>query len=416
MKKIIKIIIFLLITAQIFAFASGCSFADSTLFARSKTTYEFFGTVSTVVIYDDFTKPQNISRFEKMWDEICELLNEIESELSTSLMTSDIYRFNAAETNTPVTVGEHTLAVMQKIADIRAAFPQYDPTVYPLVDLWGLTPRFNENNYAPTEVYDRERTDGGFALPDSVFVDAFTQLIDFDSVIVDFENKTLTKTQSVAVDFGGTNYEYTQQLDFGGIAKGYAVDKVMEIVRSYGYEYGYFSCGTSSLALLKRAESANGVAIENAWSLGVQSPRFDTTANFAEIYCKDVEISTSGDYQHCYFLDGVRYCHIIDTASGYPVGAGSDKGIAAVTVIGDNAASLDAESTAMCLVSFDEIMSLINSGENYYLVTFWAEGKDYCEVVTNMPDSMYKILDERFVLASQTQNGQTAYIGDFFAD
>ena len=326
MKKFIKIIIFLLITAQIIAFGSGCSSADNTLIARSKTTYEFFGTVSAVVVYDDFTKPQNVSRFEKMWSEICELLSEIERELSASVLSSDIYRFNTAEINTPVIVGEHTLAVMRKIADIRTTFPQYDPTVYPLVDLWALTPRFNENSYSPTLIYDRERTDGGFDLPDGVFVNAFTQLADFDSVIVDYENKTITKTKSVTVNIDGTNYEFTQQLDFGGMAKGYAVDMVMKIISNYGYEYGYFSCGTSSIALLKRAESASGVTIENAWSLGVQSPRFDTTVNFAEIYCKDVDISTSGDYQHCYFFDGARYCHIIDPASGYPVGAGADKG------------------------------------------------------------------------------------------
>ncbi|HPG91997.1 MAG TPA: hypothetical protein PK675_01135, partial [Clostridia bacterium] len=67
-------------------------------------------------------------------------------------------------------------------------------------------------------------------------------------------------------------------------------------------------------------------------------------------------------------------------------------------------------------MSFDEIMALLNENENYYIITFWQTDKDYCEVVTNMPESMYKILDDRFVLASQTQDGQIVYVGDFFAE
>lgn len=413
LKKTLCFVLILMFACP-FVFAGCESNSEPDLTVKSKNTMDYFGTASTLVIYDDFEKASNHTKLDKVWAEICALLGEIDGQLSVSVETSDVARFNAAAVGEPVAVGTHTLNVVKVALTVNAEFADYDPTVYNLVDLWGFTPRFNSNNYEPSAPYDRERLGKGFPLPDAKYIEGFASLVGLSSVVFDEQNSTLTKTKSVEID----DAVYTQSIDFGGIAKGYAAELVLEILQRYGYQYGFFSCGTSSLVILERFGGTKGAGEEKAWALGVERPRFESEnpvdRTFIDIFCKNVSVSTSGDYQHCYFLDGVRYSHIIDPDTGVPVGAGNGYGIAAVTLLGDDAAALDAMTTVLCLMSLDEILELVNGGFDFYIVvTLWTEGKDYCEIVTNLPDGMYKVTDGRFVQKSRFENGKVVYFGDF---
>jgi thiamine biosynthesis lipoprotein len=387
---------------------SGCEQQEQTLTHQSKTTFDYFGTVSRLVVFDDFTQEANMIKLEKMWSKIKQLLKEIDSQLSLSIPESDIARFNEADVGEEIYIGEHTAAVIEKAFKVHGKYPSYEPSVAVLVDLWALSPRFNDTNYKPTYPYDRERVDNTYALPEQKYIDSFLRLTDFSSVMFDKEKMTLSKTLSITVD----EYTYTQKLDFGGLAKGYAADKVLELMKEYGYEYGYFSCGTSSIVMLDYYEKGNNAAV---WKMSVQNPRFETNQQYVEIYCKNLAVSTSGDYQNMYYIGDARANHIIDPKTGYPYGFDKEHGIATVTVLGKDAAYLDALSTVLCLMSVDELLSAMNSGELdcYVIAVIWAKDNDYCEVITNMPENMYKIKDYRFVVKSIVNNGQVEYIGDF---
>ncbi len=100
------------------------------------------------------------------------------------------------------------------------------------------------------------------------------------------------------------------KLDFGGYAKGYALDKAAHYLRQQGVKNALINIGGNILAI-----GQNG---NKPWRVGIQHPRQP-----GAIATLDLEdgwaIGTSGDYQRYFMLDNQRYCHIIDPRSGYPV-------------------------------------------------------------------------------------------------
>lgn len=109
------------------------------------------------------------------------------------------------------------------------------------------------------------------------------------------------------------------QLDFGGYAKGYALDNALTYLQKQGVKNALVNIGGNIIALGKHGE--------NPWRVGIQHPRKPNA-----IATLDLEsgwaIGTSGDYQRYFELAGKRYCHIINPATGYPA-----EGVQAVTVL-----------------------------------------------------------------------------------
>jgi thiamine biosynthesis lipoprotein len=285
--------------------------------------------------------------------------------------------------------------------------------------LWGFTPRFNTGQYAPSLAYDRVRTETGFKLPESRYIEAFLKLVDFSKIRLSGDAQsgyTLTKLiQPGQVD----GVDYQAQLDFGGIAKGYAVDRVNRLLQDRGYAYGSFSCGGSSIALLKNASKRS---LENGtyrFALGLRKPR--NSASTEDIYMsvatKDVLLSSSGDYDHCYVVDGVIYSHIIHPRTGYPMNtpvSGNQKGMAVLTLLSDMAGYSDALTTALCLLDFDAALRFMNEKlHNAQVVLVLYDSKSaFYEVVTSIPEAEFEIHDTIYRLASHLDsNGNILYDG-----
>jgi len=109
------------------------------------------------------------------------------------------------------------------------------------------------------------------------------------------------------------------QLDFGGYAKGYALDRAADLLRENGIKNALVNAGGNIIALGRHAD--------HPWRVGLQSPR--GKGLLAAVELSDGEaIGTSGDYRRYYEIDGKRYSHIIDPRTGYPV-----PGVRSVTVL-----------------------------------------------------------------------------------
>jgi len=122
------------------------------------------------------------------------------------------------------------------------------------------------------------------------------------------------------------------QLDFGGYAKGYALDRGADLLRANGITNALINIGGNITALGDRAG--------RPWHVGVDSPR--GRGFLATLNLKDGEaIGTSGDYRRYYEIDGKRYSHIIDPRTGYPV-----SGMQSVTVLVPRQAGAGALSDA----------------------------------------------------------------------
>jgi thiamine biosynthesis lipoprotein ApbE len=147
--------------------------------ALTKSTPDYFATVSTLIVYDDFSIDGASARAGMLWSEIEQILTEIDAAVSPRLPESDISRFNALSAGQSVTVSPSAAEIFRLARDAYdLTYGLFNPSVYNLTDLWGLTPRFSDYNYVPSEAYDRERQGDGFPPPDEAYLAAFLALTD----------------------------------------------------------------------------------------------------------------------------------------------------------------------------------------------------------------------------------------------
>ncbi|MEW8373676.1 MAG: FAD:protein FMN transferase [Candidatus Thiodiazotropha sp.] len=170
-------------------------------------------------------------------------------------------------------------------------------------------------------------------------------LIDRTLPLIDYRNIHLDKDKStVFFEKKGV------RIDLGGIAKGYAVDRGIELLQQQGIVHALISAGGDSRLL--------GDHRGRPWHIGVQAPR-DKDRMAAMLPLVDSAISTSGDYERFFERDGVRYHHIISPKTGR-----SADTLQSVTIIGPNATRTDALSTSVFVLGAEKGMALINRLED----------------------------------------------------
>ncbi|MET0266521.1 MAG: FAD:protein FMN transferase, partial [Duganella sp.] len=101
------------------------------------------------------------------------------------------------------------------------------------------------------------------------------------------------------------------ELDFGGFGKEYAADRAATVLMEAGVRHGYVNLGGDMRFIGPRLDG-------RPWSIGIQDPR-DSNATIASIPISTGALTTSGDYERYFELDGERYCHILDPRTGMPV-------------------------------------------------------------------------------------------------
>mgnify|MGYP000184977319 CR=1 FL=1 len=153
------------------------------------------------------------------------------------------------------------------------------------------------------------------------------------------------------------------QIDLGGIAKGYAVDRSIELVKSLGIEHASVSAGGDSSVL--------GDKRGRPWLVGIKNPRGQPGVALS-LPLLDAAISTSGDYER-FFIDedsGERIHHIINPASGEAVG-----GLASVSVIGPEGFDTDPLSTTVFVLGLEKGLRLIERLPEFDCIIIDRKGK-----------------------------------------
>lgn len=154
----------------------------------------------------------------------------------------------------------------------------------------------------------------------------------------------------VELDPGGPRVRYSHPnvyVDLGGIAKGFAVDRCIELLRRAGVTQASVSAGGDSYILGDRRGEP--------WTVGIRDPRNEDGVT-AVLPLMDTAVSTSGDYERFFVEDGVRYHHIIDPDTGR-----SAKDAWSVTILGPQTTFTDALSTSVFVLGPDKGLQLIDS-------------------------------------------------------
>ncbi len=130
------------------------------------------------------------------------------------------------------------------------------------------------------------------------------------------------------------------KLDFGAFAKGYAVDRAIDVLRELGINNAVVNAGGDLRAIGRHGD--------RPWRVGIRHPRAAGILASVEVE-GDESIFTSGDYERYFDWQGTRYDHIIDPRSGYPA-----QGLSSVTVFARQADLADAAATALFVAGPNE--------------------------------------------------------------
>ena len=139
------------------------------------------------------------------------------------------------------------------------------------------------------------------------------------------------------------------RLNLGALAKGYAVDKAIEILKINKIKNALINAGGDLKSIGQRSDHLN-------WRIGLQHPR-NSESLLASFSISGSAVATSGDYQKYFEQKGKRYHHILDPKTGYPATTGS----MSATVIAKNVMDADALSTANFILGSEKGIALLNS-------------------------------------------------------
>ncbi len=175
------------------------------------------------------------------------------------------------------------------------------------------------------------------------------------------------------------------QIDFNAIAKGYAIDVVGGFLESRGIRNYLVDIGGEALA--KGTKPG-----KQKWVIGIEQPSEEPTSERslkATIQIENKAVATSGNYRRFYELDGVKYAHTIDPATGYPV----QRSLLSATVFADSAGKADAYATAFMVMGIEKSKGFLKKTPHIdaYLIFSDENG----EIKTFATGRVKKMLNER---------------------
>lgn len=231
---------------------------------------------------------------------------------STYEEKSEISRFNRSDKG--IKVSDDFIAVFNEASDIyRSTNGAWDGTVKPLVDLWGFSGASRDT------------------VPSNRQVQISLASVGLHHIQVS-GNMLVKKWPFIT-------------LDLSSIAKGYGVDYISHYLRSIGSRSFLVEIGGEVYAAGRKP---NG----QAWRVGVNkpSPEAGYSDIFTVIELENSALATSGDYRHYFEVDGVRYAHIIDPRTGYPV----RHSVSSVSVLAPTCVLADGLATALVVMGEED--------------------------------------------------------------
>ena len=149
-------------------------------------------------------------------------------------------------------------------------------------------------------------------------------------------------------------------IGLGGIGKGYAVDRAISILSDHGFHNAMVMAGGDTVIRGKKGDEP--------WTVGLRDPRHKDRI-LAVLPLEDIAISTSGDYERFFVLDGIRYHHILNPKTGYPARASTS-----VTILAPEASTSDPLATAIFVMGPTRGMELINRIQDVEAIIIDPEG------------------------------------------
>ncbi|MFA6075622.1 MAG: FAD:protein FMN transferase [Negativicutes bacterium] len=246
---------------------------------------------------------------------------------------SETSQINANAGIKPVKVSKDVLVCVRRSAELSAKLDNaFDITIGPLTKLWGIG---HKDDFVPAAGQ----------------IKTLLPLVDYHNIVIDEQNQTVFLTKS------------GMKLDFGGVAKGYACDRLVEVLKANGIKSALVNAGGDVRVIGNRSDG-------KPWRIGIQDPRNPDKMLGSLALDNWDTMETSGDYQRYIEVNGIRYSHILDPKTG-----SQPRTVKAVTVICNNSLDGDIFSTALFILGVDEGKKLLKQFPGVEAVFSTTDGK-----------------------------------------
>ena len=298
--------------------------------SKQSNTRELFAmdTYMTITAYGE--------KYEQALDEAEKEIKRLDDVFSVGKSGSEVSKLNKERSGE---VSEDMASVLETAIWLyENTKGAYDFTLYGLMDLWGFT-------------------GDAQAVPKDEDIKKVLESCGFGKSIYLYGRLTLRKGQGI---------------DFGGIVKGYASSRVMDIFKKYGIKSGVVSLGGNVQCLGHKEDGSR-------WRCGIINPDDpDNTSDLMGVVSvSDKAVITSGGYERYFTEKGKKYHHIMNPQTGYP----AQSGLKSVTIVSDNGTLADGLSTACYVMGFD------NS------VEFWKKNKSQFQMILIDDDNKMYVTD-----------------------
>jgi len=287
------------------------------------------GTVVSVFIWAD-----DEAKAAKGAEDVFTEMKRLDGVMTTWTPDSEVSRVNTAAGQKPVVVSDETFAVIARAVDVsKRSGGVFDISVGAFKGLW----KFDQD------------MDG--TLPDPADVKKRLANIGWKNIVLDKKKHTVfLKKKGMSITLGG-------------IAKGYAVDKCVELLHKEGFTNFMVQAGGDMYVAGKKGSEP--------WIVGIRDPRGPHDSMFAIAPVEDHSFSTSGDYERGFVKDGIRYHHILDPRTGQPAHASRS-----VTVRAKDAFTADAWSKVLFILGWEESQKLIAREKLTDFEVVWVDDKN----------------------------------------
>ena len=308
----------------------------------SQTRAELLGTVITITSYETIAP--------ELYEECFELVRAIDGKLSAHDPLSEISALNSSGAGR---VSDETYEVLSMAAEYSAlTCGAFDVSIGAVMDLW---------------------KDGELfcVLPSQVQIEEVLSLVDYNRIILSMNNQVYL--------------ERGMKLDLGAIAKGWACDRIAELLSSRGVRDAVLDFGGNICAMGKKPDAS-------AWRVGIRNPEIGSDGYFCVVEASDMCVVTSGGYERYFERDGELYHHILDPWNGYP----ADTSLMSVTIISNDGAQADALSTACFVLGLEEGLALLESSTDCEGIFVTSSREVY---TTGGLSARVEITDDRYTLS-----------------
>ena len=258
---------------------------------------------------------------EKAVDAAIEEVQKLDAMLSAENSKSEVYALN--EQGNLQATDDLAELILRGKEIYQETDGLFDDTIYPVMKLWGFP---TGNYHVPTAAEVQKK----LALVDENKVEIQTR----DSDEKGRDSKEKTKFVTLGAD---------QQIDFGGIAKGYTGQKLAELFQEYGVSSALVSLGGNIQAIGTKPDGSS-------WKVGIRDPKGGQQDYIGVLFVENQAVVTSGGYERYFEEDGKTYIHIINPRTGYP----ADGDLLSVTIVSRDGTFADGMSTALYIMGYEK--------------------------------------------------------------